>query len=246
MIRTHLAHRRSFPPVQHNRMPQRVAAGARRHCHIISAVLQHLNGRIDPDSLPRLGLHGVGWWNGRQGRTRCWKSIARYSGCSTRRAPTLLSADGHPCHGGLRGTCRALGDLRAPRGAFVNPSGCRRRAAHRLNDTLGSQACSASRSRWPGSRSSFSWDRNRSRRSASMRPPASRACATTVISSRLLSLYLRQPYAWFLSRNSADASRRLLSEVNNFISKSMLPSLELAASGLQASAIIFFLLLSIL
>ena len=63
------------------------------------------------------------------------------------------------------------------------------------------------------------------------------------LSSRLLSLYLRQPYAWFLTRNSADASRRLMSEVNNFISKSMLPSLQLMASGLQAAAIIFFLML---
>lgn len=62
------------------------------------------------------------------------------------------------------------------------------------------------------------------------------------LSSRLLSIYLRQPYTWFLGRSSSEVSRRVLSEVSNFIGKVLLPSLELVAAGLVTLAIIGFLL----
>ena len=61
-------------------------------------------------------------------------------------------------------------------------------------------------------------------------------------SSRLLSIYLRQPYTWFLGRSSSDVSRRVLSEVNSFIGKVLLPSLNLVSAGLVTLAIIGFLL----
>jgi ABC-type multidrug transport system fused ATPase/permease subunit len=61
------------------------------------------------------------------------------------------------------------------------------------------------------------------------------------MSSRLLSLYLRQPYTWFLTRNSADASRRLLNEINQFNTRVLVPALNLVASGLQVLAIALFL-----
>jgi ABC-type multidrug transport system fused ATPase/permease subunit len=62
------------------------------------------------------------------------------------------------------------------------------------------------------------------------------------LSSRLLSLYLRQPYAWYLNRNSADASRKLLNEIQQFNGKALVPALNLIASTLPALAIIGFLL----
>ena len=62
------------------------------------------------------------------------------------------------------------------------------------------------------------------------------------LSSRLLSIYLRQPYTWFLGRSSSDVSRRVLSEVNSFIGKVLLPSLNLVSAGLVTLAIIGFLL----
>ena len=62
------------------------------------------------------------------------------------------------------------------------------------------------------------------------------------LSSRLLSIYLRQPYTWYLGRSSSDVSRRVLSEVNNFIGKVLLPSLNLVSAALVTLAIIGFLL----
>jgi ABC-type multidrug transport system fused ATPase/permease subunit len=62
------------------------------------------------------------------------------------------------------------------------------------------------------------------------------------LSSRLLSLYLKQPYAWYLNRNSADASRKLLNEIQQFNGKVLVPALNLVASALPALAIIGFLL----
>ncbi len=62
------------------------------------------------------------------------------------------------------------------------------------------------------------------------------------LSSRLLSLYLKQPYAWYLNRNSADASRKLLNEIQQFNGKVLVPALNLVGSALPALAIISFLL----
>jgi len=63
------------------------------------------------------------------------------------------------------------------------------------------------------------------------------------ISSRLLSVYLRQPYTWFLSRNSSDISRRVLSEVGTFSGRVLLPSIDLVSGSLLALAIVGFLLM---
>lgn len=63
------------------------------------------------------------------------------------------------------------------------------------------------------------------------------------ISSRLLSIYLRQPYTWFLSRNSSDISRRVLSEVGAFSGRVLLPSIDLVSGSLLALAIVGFLLM---
>jgi len=62
------------------------------------------------------------------------------------------------------------------------------------------------------------------------------------LSSRLLSIYLRQPYIWFLAHSSSEVSRRVLSEVGTFINKVLKPSLDLVAAGLITLTIIGFLL----
>lgn len=50
------------------------------------------------------------------------------------------------------------------------------------------------------------------------------------ISSRLLGQYVRQPYAWFLDRHSADLGRNVLSEVDHVVVGSLKPALELVSS----------------
>ena len=49
------------------------------------------------------------------------------------------------------------------------------------------------------------------------------------ISKRLVENYLRQPYSWFLNRNSADLGKTILSEVNQVIGGGMAPLLDLIA-----------------
>ena len=49
------------------------------------------------------------------------------------------------------------------------------------------------------------------------------------ISTRLFGGYLSQPFVWFLSRHSADLSKTILSEVDQVISKSIIPALTLLA-----------------
>ncbi|MCF1711090.1 ABC transporter ATP-binding protein/permease [Tabrizicola sp. J26] len=56
------------------------------------------------------------------------------------------------------------------------------------------------------------------------------------ISGRLLAGYLRQPYAWFLSRHSAQLSRSILSEVNTVVSGSLIPAMRIIA---QAITLVF-------
>jgi ABC-type multidrug transport system fused ATPase/permease subunit len=62
------------------------------------------------------------------------------------------------------------------------------------------------------------------------------------ISKRLVESYLNQPYSWFLSRNSADLGKNILSEVNQIISRSNL-LLELLAKSMILIALIFLLIL---
>jgi len=50
------------------------------------------------------------------------------------------------------------------------------------------------------------------------------------ISSRLFAAYLRQPYVWFLNRNSADLGRVVLAEVEQVVMQALLPALRLVAN----------------
>ena len=52
------------------------------------------------------------------------------------------------------------------------------------------------------------------------------------ISGRLLAGYLRQPYAWFLSRHSAQLSRSILSEVNTVVAGSLIPAMRIIAQAI--------------
>ena len=56
------------------------------------------------------------------------------------------------------------------------------------------------------------------------------------ISGRLLAGYLRQPYAWFLSKHSAQLSRSILSEVNTVVAGSLIPAMRIIA---QAITLVF-------
>lgn len=62
------------------------------------------------------------------------------------------------------------------------------------------------------------------------------------LSSRLLRNYLRQPYTFFLNRNSADLAKGVLSEVDVVMSQAVKPLLDLIAYGLVAVVIITLLL----
>lgn len=63
------------------------------------------------------------------------------------------------------------------------------------------------------------------------------------LSSRLLSAYLRQPYTWFLQRNSADISKNVLGEIAQIVGRILLPALTLLSSLMLTIAIIIFLLI---
>jgi ATP-binding cassette, subfamily B, bacterial PglK len=64
------------------------------------------------------------------------------------------------------------------------------------------------------------------------------------IGKRLVEGYLHQPYSWFLSRNSADLGKAILSEVQQLISNGISPSLELIAKGTVTIAIIILLIIA--
>lgn len=51
------------------------------------------------------------------------------------------------------------------------------------------------------------------------------------LSSRLLAKYLGQPYAFFLSRNSSEFSKNILSEVDQLVVNMMLPVAQMLAQG---------------
>ena len=61
-------------------------------------------------------------------------------------------------------------------------------------------------------------------------------------SSRLLNSYLKKPYIYFLGRHSADMGKTILSEVEDVISGSLIPAIELASR----SIISFFVIIAIL
>lgn len=61
------------------------------------------------------------------------------------------------------------------------------------------------------------------------------------LSSRLLAAYLSQPYAWFLTRNSAEIGTSVLNEVDQLVSRVIVPALKLMSNVLVALSIIAFL-----
>lgn len=67
-----------------------------------------------------------------------------------------------------------------------------------------------------------------------------RSCEVS-ISARLLSGYLRQPYSWFLGRNSADLGKTILSEVESFSNNVFGASLRILAYGMLITTLVGFL-----
>ena len=64
-----------------------------------------------------------------------------------------------------------------------------------------------------------------------------------VISESLMAGYLRQPYSWFLYRNSAELGKTILSEVRQLIVFGISPLIQLFAKGLVAIGLIILILL---
>ena len=63
------------------------------------------------------------------------------------------------------------------------------------------------------------------------------------IGKRLVEGYLYQPYVWFLTRNSSELGKNILSEVGTVIEKAMIPFTILIAQGAVACALLLLLLL---
>lgn len=61
------------------------------------------------------------------------------------------------------------------------------------------------------------------------------------ISSRLLSIYLHQPYAWFLHQHSSDLGKTLLTEVGQVVGGVVMPALKLLSEVLTAVFMIGFM-----
>ncbi|MBT8403999.1 MAG: ABC transporter ATP-binding protein/permease [Gemmatimonadetes bacterium] len=64
------------------------------------------------------------------------------------------------------------------------------------------------------------------------------------LGSRLLDVYLRQPYEFFLNRNSADLSKSILSESDLVVGSVLRPAMDTLAYALVALAIVVLLLLT--
>jgi len=63
------------------------------------------------------------------------------------------------------------------------------------------------------------------------------------ISKRLLEGYLHQPYSWFLSQNSADLGKTILSEVDNVVGNGVGKLMEIITKGIVAIAILILLII---
>ena len=61
------------------------------------------------------------------------------------------------------------------------------------------------------------------------------------LSCDLLGQYLRQPYPFFLQRNTSNITKTMLSEVDMVITNALIPSLELTANSFRAIAVIVLL-----
>ncbi len=64
------------------------------------------------------------------------------------------------------------------------------------------------------------------------------------ISKRMVENYLRQPYSWFLNRNSSEIGKTVLSEVGTIVGNSMKPMLELIAKGTVTISLIILLIVA--
>lgn len=62
------------------------------------------------------------------------------------------------------------------------------------------------------------------------------------IAERLLETYLRQPYAFFLGRNSGDMAKAILSEVDQVVNNVFRPAVQAAAYAVVGAAILLLLL----
>ncbi len=62
------------------------------------------------------------------------------------------------------------------------------------------------------------------------------------ISSRLVEGYIRQPYSWFLARNSSDLGKNILSEVNSLVENGILPLMTLITQLTVAIALLILLI----
>jgi ABC-type multidrug transport system fused ATPase/permease subunit len=63
------------------------------------------------------------------------------------------------------------------------------------------------------------------------------------IGRRLIEGYLYQPYSWFLSRNSADIGKMIVSEVNQVIYSGVMPMMNFIAHGMVAFALLTLLII---
>jgi ABC-type multidrug transport system fused ATPase/permease subunit len=63
-----------------------------------------------------------------------------------------------------------------------------------------------------------------------------------IIGKLLIEGYLRQPYSWFLNKNSADLSKNILSEINHIIHQTVVPMMILISQSAIAFALIILLL----
>ena len=61
------------------------------------------------------------------------------------------------------------------------------------------------------------------------------------IGKRLVEVYLNKPYSWFISRNSADLGKNILSEVNIVIADALIPTMNIIAQSAVSIAMISLL-----
>lgn len=62
------------------------------------------------------------------------------------------------------------------------------------------------------------------------------------LSQRLLEGYVRQPYAWFLNRNSSELGKNILSEVSRFITFALLPMITFISNFILAIVLIILII----
>ena len=63
----------------------------------------------------------------------------------------------------------------------------------------------------------------------------------TSLASRLVNLYLSQPYAWFLNQNSADLGKNILAEVGVVIGSGLMPLMTVVTQGVVAISLVTLL-----